>query len=231
MAYTKIYKYKILQNSEEKYRDLQERAAVAYRKHAELEFLYFHDVNDNNLKTEVIRFFDKNISHKLGAIDNDPEILRLFHEFKKEILDETFPIEEQVLMCDDTISASGKLHHVEIYCSNLEKSLNFWSWFLELFGYHEFQKWEHGVSYKLGDTYLVFVQADDKHLGGSYHRCKPGLNHLAFHASSRKMVDEILKALKLREINILYSYKFPNNDSYAIYFEDPERIKVEVVAP
>ncbi|MCP3032505.1 VOC family protein [Halobacillus sp. A1] len=128
----------------------------------------------------------------------------------------------------------GLLHHVELYVSNLEKSELFWGWFLEELGYESYQKWGEGQSWKLGATYLVFVQAEHKYLDVPYHRCRAGLNHLAFHASSRERVDEMTKMLKERGINILYENQHPfagGEDYYAVYFEDPDRIKVEFVAP
>ncbi len=132
------------------------------------------------------------------------------------------------------MNKTGMLHHVEIYVSDLKRSTEFWSWFLSELGYTLFQEWEQGKSYKLGETYLVFVQVEDKHLDQPYHRCKAGLNHLAFHAASRKQVDDITESLRQKGITILYEDKHPyagGEGHYAVYFEDPERIKVELVAP
>jgi len=128
----------------------------------------------------------------------------------------------------------GLLHHIEIYVSNLEKSVEFWGWFLKELGYVSYQKWESGHSWKLGDTYIVFVQAEDRFLDPPYHRCRVGLNHLAFHASSRQHVDEMTTKLQEKGVNILYLDKHPfagGKDYYAVFFEDPDRIKVELVAP
>ncbi|BCB04057.1 VOC family protein [Bacillus sp. KH172YL63] len=128
----------------------------------------------------------------------------------------------------------GLLHHVEIYVSNLEKSTSFWSWFLKDLGYESFQKWDQGYSWKLGDTYLVFVQTEEQHLDVPYHRCRTGLNHLAFHAASRERVDEMTDKLKEKNVKILYEDKHPfagGENYYAVFFEDPDRIKVEFVAP
>ena len=97
-----------------------------------------------------------------------------------------------------------------------------------------FQKWESGRSWRLNDTYIVFVQAEDRFLDIPYHRCRVGLNHLAFYASSRNHVDEITHKLKLKDVNILYLNRHPyagGANHYAVYFEDPDRIKVELVAP
>ncbi|MCB0367923.1 MAG: DJ-1/PfpI family protein [Bdellovibrionales bacterium] len=133
------------------------------------------------------------------------------------------------------VNSEGKLHHVEIYVSDLERSKQFWSWLLcEHLGYKEYQKWNSGVSYKINDTYIVFVQTETKHLEPSYNRCRTGLNHLAFHGKSQLHIDELTKALKERNITILYEDKHPfagGQGNYAVFFEDPDRIKVEVVAP
>ncbi|PSL43262.1 catechol 2,3-dioxygenase-like lactoylglutathione lyase family enzyme [Salsuginibacillus halophilus] len=128
----------------------------------------------------------------------------------------------------------GLLHHIELNVSNLKQTIEFWGWFLEEIGYRPFQRWESGQSWKLGDTYIVFVQAEERFLQPPYHRRRVGLNHLAFHASSRAHVDAMTKKLKEREVNILYTDKYPfagGDDYYAVYFEDPDRIKVELVAP
>ncbi len=128
----------------------------------------------------------------------------------------------------------GTLHHIELYVSNLQESKKFWSWFLQELGYDEFQQWDGGISYKLNDTYIVFVQADEKYLDIPYHRKRVGLNHLAFHAESRAEVDQMKEKLKEKGITILYEDQYPfagGPNYYALYFEDPDRIKVELVAP
>ncbi len=127
----------------------------------------------------------------------------------------------------------GTLHHVEIYVSDLKKSIQFWKWLLtKKFSYTISAKWNSGISFKLADTYIVFVQTEEKHLDSIYHRKKTGLNHLAFHCSSRQFVDTLTKELKKRNITILYADQHPfavAPDYYAVFFEDPDRIKVEVV--
>lgn len=126
------------------------------------------------------------------------------------------------------------LHHLEIYVSNLSKSSEFWGWLLGELGYDPYQKWDSGISWKHGETYLVFVQAEERYLDIAYHRSRVGLNHLAFHAESRQQVDEITTQLMEKGINILYQEKHPfagGDSHYAVFFEDPDRIKVELVAP
>ncbi len=130
--------------------------------------------------------------------------------------------------------SKGFLHHIELYVSNLKRSIDFWGWFLDEMGYEPFQEWESGRSWRLGEVYIVFVQAETRFLDIPYHRGRVGLNHLAFHATSRQQVDEITRKLRGRGVTILYADKHPfagGKDHYAVYFEDPDRMKVELVAP
>ncbi len=128
---------------------------------------------------------------------------------------------------------NGKIHHIEIYVSDLKETTLFWDWLLrDKFSYTLFQKWDSGISFKLGDTYIVFVQTEQKYLENSFNRKNTGLNHLAFHCSSRQFVDTLTKELIQKNIRILYDERHPfagGENYYAVFFEDPDRIKVEVV--
>ena len=128
---------------------------------------------------------------------------------------------------------NGILHHIEIYVSNLESSISFWNWLLcEKLNYTVFQKWPKGISFKLNDTYIVFVQTESAFLDNPYHRKNTGLNHLAFHAYSKEFIDQLTIELEARKIPLLYKEKHPfagGDNYYAVFFEDPDRIKVEVV--
>ena len=129
---------------------------------------------------------------------------------------------------------NGIIHHIEIYVSDLERTILFWEWLLtKKFTYEIYQQWDSGISFKLGETYIVFVQTEKKYLSNPYNRRNTGLNHLAFHCSSKEFVDTLTKELKEKNINILYADKHPyagGENYYAVFFEDPDRIKVEVVA-
>ncbi|MBK9247378.1 MAG: VOC family protein [Ignavibacteria bacterium] len=128
---------------------------------------------------------------------------------------------------------NGILHHIEIYVSNLQQSIQFWQWLLtEKLGYSVYQQWEHGISFKLAETYLVFVQTEDNHKDTIFHRKNTGLNHLAFHCESREFIDSLTSELLERNIPLLYQDQHPfagGDDYYAVFFEDPDRIKVEIV--
>ncbi|TVR84506.1 MAG: hypothetical protein EA412_00350 [Chitinophagaceae bacterium] len=127
----------------------------------------------------------------------------------------------------------GSIHHIEIYVSDLKRSIVFWDWLLtEKFNYTVFQKWDSGISYKFSETYIVFVQTEKKYLNNYFNRKNTGLNHLAFRCNTKGFVDELTKELKEKNVEILYTDKHPNaggENYYAVFFEDPDRIKVEVV--
>lgn len=126
------------------------------------------------------------------------------------------------------------LHHVELYVSNLHDSIRAWEWLLcEQLGYMLYQSWPEGRSYRYGETYLVFVQTEETYLAPPYHRKKTGLNHLAFHASSLAQLEEVRQQLTSHGFRELYADRFPHagGPNYtALFFEDPDRIKVELVA-
>lgn len=129
---------------------------------------------------------------------------------------------------------TGFIHHIEFYVSDLAKSSELWGWFLGELGYEPYQKWERGISWKLGPAYLVLVQAQEKFLDVPYHRARVGMNHIAFHAESRQQVDDITLKLKERGVRILYEDRHPHaggNEVYALYFEEFDGMKVELVAP
>lgn len=127
---------------------------------------------------------------------------------------------------------TGLLHHVEIYVDDLDATKTFWGWLLSHLGYSIYQEWDAGISYQKSNCYIVFVQTEERHRIPEYHRCRSGLNHLAFHASS-ELIDTIYIELKARGISILYEDRHPyaaGDDCYAVFFEDPMRIKVELCA-
>lgn len=127
------------------------------------------------------------------------------------------------------------LHHIEIYVSDLERSVEFWTPFMEKLGY-EAEQWSGGMNYVTGMTepYLCLLQVSNEHRSAGYHRKRVGLNHLAFMAKSRQHVDEVRAWLKESGHALLYDERYPfatAPDYYAVFCEDPDRIKLEVVAP
>jgi catechol 2,3-dioxygenase-like lactoylglutathione lyase family enzyme len=126
---------------------------------------------------------------------------------------------------------AGELHHVELYASDLDASVEFWDWLLGELGYELKNDWEQGRSWVNGPTYVVLVQADET--DRPFDRQAAGLNHLAFHAASRQQVDSLTEGVRKREdVSLLFEERHPYAGGYyALYCEAPEGVKVEVVGP
>ncbi|WP_313694950.1 VOC family protein [Halorarum halobium] len=126
---------------------------------------------------------------------------------------------------------AGGLHHVELYASDLDASLPFWDWLLGELGYEPKKDWESGRSWINGPTYVVLVRAGET--DHPFDRRAAGLNHLAFHAGSRAQVDDLTDGVRERDdASVLYEDRHPYAGGYyALYCEDPEGVKVEIVGP
>lgn len=125
------------------------------------------------------------------------------------------------------------IHHIEIYVSNLNATRKFYSVLFSMLGYELYQEWDKGFSYRDEQAYIVFVQVEDKYVQNGYHRKNVGLNHLAFSVETSQKVDAIKNVLKQKGVVELYEDKYPfagGEDYFAFYFEDPDRIKCEIVA-
>jgi catechol 2,3-dioxygenase-like lactoylglutathione lyase family enzyme len=127
------------------------------------------------------------------------------------------------------------LHHIELYVSDLERSIRFWTPLMTKLGY-EAERWSGGMNYLAGEgePYVCLLQAAPEHLSAGYHRKRVGLNHLAFRAKSRQQVDDIRAWAEDARYTLLYDERYPYATApnyYAVFCEDPNRMKIEVVAP
>jgi catechol 2,3-dioxygenase-like lactoylglutathione lyase family enzyme len=125
------------------------------------------------------------------------------------------------------------LHHIELYVGNLDRSIEFWSPLMVLLGYKP-SRWDGGMNYESEQHYFSMLEAPRDHLAAGFHRKRVGLNHLAFKGKSRAHVDEIAAWAKTAGHSILYDDRYPfatGPDYYAVFLEDPDRMKIEVVAP
>ena len=128
------------------------------------------------------------------------------------------------------------LQHIQLNVSNKNISYPFYKEMLRLLGYKVFSEEEWGIGMNDLKTNLVIwvAETETKYRKNKYHRKSTGINHLAFLVSSKKNVDEFYtKFIKKNNIKTLYQTPkaFPEYTPkyYAVFFEDPDRIKLEVV--
>lgn len=126
----------------------------------------------------------------------------------------------------------GKLHHIEIWVADLDQTIKFWGWILEFLGYQIYQKWEKGISFRLGKTYLSFEQVSSVNNDIPYSRMRSGLNHLAFYLDNLDQLHNLVSKLARKNISLLYQdqkqYRY-NDKTKVIYIEDPEGFELEFV--
>ncbi len=126
----------------------------------------------------------------------------------------------------------GGLHHVEIWVAEVEAAKREWGWLLERLGYRVGDDWGHGRAWELGSLYLV-VEAGPDVVPGGHDRTRAGINHLAFHAGSRKEVDAVVAARAEGGWSLLFPERHPYAGGpahYAAYLVNGEGFEVELVA-
>jgi catechol 2,3-dioxygenase-like lactoylglutathione lyase family enzyme len=129
-------------------------------------------------------------------------------------------------------AARGSLHHVELWVPDLGRAVANFGWLLECLGYRSYQNWDHGRSWRLGDTYIV-IEESPALTAGTHDRLRPGLNHLAFHAGPPASVDHLVTQAVERGWSLLFLDKHPyagGPQHYAAYLSDPDGFEVELVA-
>lgn len=107
-----------------------------------------------------------------------------------------------------------------------------WGWLLTELGWTEHQRWPHGVSWRLGATYLVFEDSPDRS-GDAHERRRPGLNHLALHAGPPDRVERLAKEAAEHGWRLMFADRHPHAggpDHYAAYLENEAGYEVELVA-
>ena len=122
--------------------------------------------------------------------------------------------------------------HIGINLSNEAESLDLWKGLLEFL---EFRVVPDGNHFDATDgrTYLCVQVTKPGHQAPTYHRKRTGLGHIALRVESPEMVDDFVTGFLVpRGIAPLYGGAmkpagYPDR-YYAVYFEDPDRLKVEV---
>jgi catechol 2,3-dioxygenase-like lactoylglutathione lyase family enzyme len=126
----------------------------------------------------------------------------------------------------------GTLHHVELWVPDLDRAFASLGWLLEALGYALFQSWDGGRSWQLGPTYLVIEQSPA--LTAEQHdRCRPGLNHLAFHVEDAATVEELTANAAAHGWHLMFPEQHPyagGAQHYAAYLENDDGFEVELVA-
>jgi catechol 2,3-dioxygenase-like lactoylglutathione lyase family enzyme len=126
------------------------------------------------------------------------------------------------------------VHHFQIQVSNIRKSAVFYGELLSRLGFTRVFEMDGMIEWQREGTRIIVAQCPKRFLGDGYHRKRVGLNHIAFRAPSRAAVDELYRDYLLpKKIPILYGgakeWKDYDPGYYAVFFEDPDRMKLKLV--
>lgn len=128
---------------------------------------------------------------------------------------------------------AGSINHLSLTVRDVARSEPFYDALLTFMGYQQVEKTEQFIMWwqPSGSAILIYgakpASADRTH-----DRYSPGLHHLAFNADSREQVDRLHQQLVDRGATILdapaeYPHYAPGY--YAVFFADPDGIKLEFV--
>ncbi|HXJ78867.1 MAG TPA: VOC family protein [Candidatus Methylomirabilis sp.] len=128
----------------------------------------------------------------------------------------------------------ASLYHVQLNVRDATVSLPFYK---DLLGYLEYRvvhEEPRVAGFSNGTTDLWLIATDATHARDGFHRKRVGINHVAFRVEHRQDVDRFRdEFLVPRKITTLYGTprEFPEYRPgyYAVFFEDPDRLKLEVV--
>ena len=134
----------------------------------------------------------------------------------------------------------GGFHHIDLNVSDLAASKAVYGPVLEFLGYRCVKDDAFGCEWDLlpdreasaGGASLGLKPARPEEAAYAHHRYAPGLHHLAWRAADRAMVDRLHALLVERGIPVLdppAHYPQYSGDYYAVFFEDPDGMKLELV--
>ncbi len=132
----------------------------------------------------------------------------------------------------------GQFDHIQINVTNLRKSEKFYESFLGWLGYEKIidisDTNKDIAQWRQGRSRLILTQCRQEFLHHGFHRKRVGINHISFWAPTRQVVDRFYREVLLpKRHKILYGgpKEYPDyvRGYYAVYFEDPDRIKLELL--
>jgi glyoxylase I family protein len=129
------------------------------------------------------------------------------------------------------------LHHLDLNVFELERSRTFYDPLLTQLGYRrvdystpgEPEGFDWLAPEKLGRFSIGLYPASCR---AAYSRHSPGIHHIAFAAPTRMAVDDLYQTLVAMDATILdppHEYPEYEQGYYAVFFLDPDGIKLEYV--
>jgi catechol 2,3-dioxygenase-like lactoylglutathione lyase family enzyme len=125
------------------------------------------------------------------------------------------------------------LYHVQINVSDAARSIPFYGALFAYFEYRTIMETRDLLGVSNGTTDFWMIETPREHRGAPFHRKNTGLNHVAFGVRARDHVDRfVTEFMTPRGLPPLYDspreYAEYRPGYYGVFFEDPDRLKIEV---
>jgi len=127
----------------------------------------------------------------------------------------------------------GGVDHVMINCPNFEAAIEFYAWLMPKIGYsgrHDIEPPARATGF-YGQFGSFWVQPPGPALSQEFNKARTGLREIAFRVAGRSTVDIIAPEIEAHGGKIIdppreYNYR---PGYYAVFFTDPNGIKLELV--
>ena len=128
----------------------------------------------------------------------------------------------------------GSYDHVMMNSNDYPRAVKFYSWLMPKLGFPKIVTYDKPslLTGWFNEQASFWLQpADNKYEEDLFHKARVGLREIAFKADTRELVDEVFREVPANGGKIVdppqeYSY-MPGY--YAVYFCDPDGVKLEVV--
>ena len=130
-----------------------------------------------------------------------------------------------------SLAEPAGVHHVELWAADLASAERTFGWLFTELGWHEYQRWPRGMSWRRGAAYVVVEDSPDR-CGDRHERTRPGLNHLALHVATRADLDRIVAGAPEHGWHLMFADKHPHAggpEHLAGYLENDDGFEVELV--
>ena len=133
--------------------------------------------------------------------------------------------------CPPTTADAKGIHHLIINVRDFARSREFYGWLLPKLGYPGHTDAGPVVGWFGAGGSFWIKEADARFAADAFHKDRVGLCEIAFAATSRAHVDTVARELDAAGVEILdppkeYAY---TPGYYAVFFADPDGMKLELV--
>jgi catechol 2,3-dioxygenase-like lactoylglutathione lyase family enzyme len=119
------------------------------------------------------------------------------------------------------------IDHISIRVSDYEKSKAFYSQLFTFLGFEVSDEYPDTIGWTNGKTRYWIAPADPQGKKHKYRIGDIGLHHYAFQLRNRKDVDALQAFLEREKVRILDPADEYYEDYYAVFFLDPDGLKLE----